>query len=223
MHELDIAFTFIDAIDGERLTASQLSSYSEWRSTLVTGRGLTLGEVGCALSHLASYERMVRENIPELLILEDDSAPKPELIEMLASTRLLPADRDVVTLHSTFSSARPVPISDSPLVGESFVCRYERHSFGTVGYLVTLRAAKRLLRVGLPVRRPADDLLFRDRPARLVVYGIEPNIVGHRVEFPSEVRDLARTPQLSPLQRAAATTARLARRAASPVRQRLST
>ena len=36
------------------------------------GRELTPGELGCSLSHIRLWEKMVKENIPEVLILEDD-------------------------------------------------------------------------------------------------------------------------------------------------------
>ena len=52
-------------------------SYSPPRSLFEVGRGLMEGEVGCALSHLRLLQRMLDERLPEVMIVEDDVAPKP--------------------------------------------------------------------------------------------------------------------------------------------------
>ncbi len=73
--DLRIPFDVIEAVDGLRLTADDRRRYSQWRSLFHVGRGLTAGELGCALSHLDAYQRMVEERIPEVVILEDDVQP----------------------------------------------------------------------------------------------------------------------------------------------------
>jgi hypothetical protein len=80
-----------------------------------------------------------------------------------------------------------VAIDAAPLMGDFRVCRYTRTPMGAQAYLIRLAAARRVLDIGLPIGLPADELLFRPRPARLRVYGIEPTPVVHE-PFPSEVR-----------------------------------
>ena len=54
-----LRYEFVDAVDGRSLTASQRERYSATESLRLHGRELTSGEIGCALSHLLLYERMV--------------------------------------------------------------------------------------------------------------------------------------------------------------------
>ena len=58
---------------------------------------------------------------------------------------------------------------------------------GTQAYLITQQAAQRVLEVAFPIGLPADEVLFRPRPAALDVYGVEPAPVAEE-SFPSEIR-----------------------------------
>lgn len=182
-----IPFELFDAVDGRALEPAERRRYSRWRSLYEVGRDLTLGDVGCSLSHLRVYEQMVAEGIPEVVVVEDDVQPSPALVDVLAGRHALPPDWEVVTMHSLFPSADPQPLPTPPIADGYRVCRYRRIPFGTQCYLVSLAAARRLLAVGYPVRMPPDELLYRRRPAGLRVYGIEPSPVVH-ADFGSELR-----------------------------------
>ena len=57
-------------------------------------RQMTMGEVGCFLSHYRIWERMVKENLTEVLILEDDIRFEPYFKER--ALRLMEQARGVV-------------------------------------------------------------------------------------------------------------------------------
>jgi glycosyl transferase family 25 len=196
-----IPFELFDAVDGRALDPAERRQYSRWRSLFEVGRDLTLGDVGCSLSHIRVYERMVAEAIPEVVVVEDDVQPSPALADVLAARSALPADWQVVTLHSLFPTADPQALPGAPLVDGFRVCRYRRIPFGTQCYLVSLAGARRALEVAYPVRMPPDELLYRRRPAGLRVYGIEPSPVVH-ADFGSELRT-ARASDARGLQRLA--------------------
>jgi len=182
-----IGFELFDAVDGRALDPQERRQYSRWRSLYEIGRDLTLGDVGCSLSHLRVYERMVAEQIPEVVVVEDDVQPTPDLVTVLAARAGLPADWQVVTLHSLFASADPQPRPGPPIADGYRVCTYRRIPFGTQCYLINLDGARRALEVGYPVRMPPDELLYRRRPAGLRVYGVEPSPVVH-ADLGSELR-----------------------------------
>jgi len=184
---LGIPFTLFDAVDGRALSTDERRQYSRWRSLFEIGRDMTLGDVGCSMSHLRVYERMLADGIPELVVVEDDVQPTAALVDILAARDALPADWQVVTLHSLFASAAPQPLDRPPLTGDYRVCTYGRIPFGTQCYLINRAGARRALDVGYPVRMPPDELLYRRRPADLRVYGIEPSPVVH-ADFGSELR-----------------------------------
>jgi glycosyl transferase family 25 len=184
--QLNIPFELVDGVDGNALSSEEWDRYSRRRSLLETGRPLARGELGCALSHLGLYERMRRESIPRAVVVEDDVVPTADLLPVLRQLDRVPDDWDVVTLHALFDIADPTPVGDEVIAGRYHVCRYRGPLFGAQCYVITLTAATRMLAVGSPVALPADDLLFRTFPARLRVYGIEPNVV-HLGAFESEI------------------------------------
>lgn len=182
--EAGLPIVVLEAVDGRTLDPTGLAS--PWRTRFEIGRTMSNGEIACAASHLEVYRRMVDEDVPEVLVVEDDVAPTPDLAAVLAARAALPADWDVVTFHSLFPSARPRLLPGPPLAAGYRVCTYERMNYGTQCYLVRRSTAEHLLRVGRPIRLPPDDLLYRRRPAGLQVYGIEPSPVRH-ADFGSEL------------------------------------
>jgi glycosyl transferase, family 25 len=183
--DLGVAFELIDAVDGSRLTDDQRRRYSHVRSLIEVGRGLTAGDLGCSLSHLAVYQRMVDEQVPEVVVLEDDAQPTTDLLALLEAESSFPPDWDVVSFRPLFRRGS-IPVGAPLLDGKYRICSYRRNPYGTSCYLLRLSAAARLLRVGYPVRMPPDDLIFRRRPAGLRMYGIQPGatVLG---EFRSEL------------------------------------
>jgi glycosyl transferase family 25 len=218
-HELDVLgvdYEIVDAVDGRALDERALCSYSEWRTVYQYGRGLGRGMVACSMSHLHAYERIVAENIAEIVILEDDVRPLAEFPVVLDSRNKLPDDWDVVTFHSLFEWATPHPINDLVIAGKYRICSYGRNPMGTQAYLINQHAARRVLEVAYPICLPPDELLFRNRPAGLTIYGIEPSPVVHE-EFGSQihrVQDPARRTSLAaaPLRHVVRLAGRLERR-----------
>lgn len=166
--------TIFNAVDGLRLSDEDISSYSRRRALLEIKRPMPQGDLGCALSHLRIYQEMVKNDLPEVIVFEDDAVPSRDLPDVIEAVRALSVDWDVVTFNSLFESARPRPIEDRRICGKYSICRYEGMTYGAQGYLIRLSAARRLLKVGFPVCMPPDDLLFRSRPAKLQVLGIDP-------------------------------------------------
>jgi glycosyl transferase family 25 len=184
-----LAFEFIDAVDGQALTQAQRQAYSHWRALFETGRGLGRGMLGCSLSHLAVYRRMLAEDVPVVAVLEDDVEPLDGLATILDSVDAFPPDWQVITLHSLFASADPRPVDGRVIADRFQVCTYARMPFGTQGYLINEHGARRVLDVAYPVGLPPDELLFRARPAGLRVYGIEPSVLAQR-DVDSEIHRL---------------------------------
>lgn len=182
----DLDVEIVDAVDGAALGQEVRSVYSPWRAAYGYGRALRPGEVACALSHLSLMQRVIDLDIPEVVVFEDDVSPETGFRELLDARAQFPDDFDVVTFHSLFDWATPRPINEQVLAGRYRIARFAATPMGTQAYLVTQRAARRLVDVGYPVALPADELLFRGHPAGLQVYGIDPTPVRHH-EFPSEL------------------------------------
>jgi glycosyl transferase family 25 len=210
---IDVQYEIVNAVDGTRLTDEELQRFSPWRTYFHYGRSFGRGTLACSLSHLRVMQRIVDEGLSEAVVFEDDTEPGFDIREILGARDWVPADADVVTLHSLFSWADPQPTAHLEIAPYR-VCTYRRTPMGTQCYLVTRAGAARLLEVGYPVCLPADELLFRPRPAGLRVYGIEPAPVRHH-DYPSEIHARTSPPfEAGALERTALGAAALAGRVA---------
>ena len=117
-------------------------------------RAMTLGEVGCSLSHVLLWAEIAGGETP-VLILEDDARPVPELMLEFPGLMddLAHIDWDVCWL------AHRNDEGPKPLVGR-LIHAVDYHPVWTLAYMVTPRGAERLL--ASPWHRrlvPADELL----------------------------------------------------------------
>ena len=135
----------LPAVDGASLSpAARRAAVARFHALLARGRLYTTGQIGCALSHHAVYRRMVDENLTAALIFEDDVLLTPDFPASLAAAEsLLDADRQQVFL---FSDGTQTPLSGD---GHAFI--RARNGDCSEAYLITLPAARELLRVNSPI------------------------------------------------------------------------
>ena len=67
--EMGLDLEFFEAVNGRNLSSDQMALYDSKKRCQFFGRDLTLGEIGCLLSHRGIYEKMAQENIPVAIIL----------------------------------------------------------------------------------------------------------------------------------------------------------
>ncbi|MDF7676943.1 glycosyltransferase family 25 protein [Neisseriaceae bacterium ESL0693] len=84
LDKLDIGFERISAIDGQFCSAEQIQIFNQNKFLLQCKRQVVRGEMGCALSHRSVWQRIVDEQIPYALILEDDIDIDPRLKSVLS-------------------------------------------------------------------------------------------------------------------------------------------
>ena len=74
LRELGLEYEIIEAVDGAQLSESECLNF------LANGVTYIHGVIGCYLSHIRIYERIIRENIDIALILEDDARLNPDIV-----------------------------------------------------------------------------------------------------------------------------------------------
>ena len=103
-HGLD--FAFFDAIDGQEVDRSRFSELGFADQDLT----LSAGAIGCALSHLALWEKSIREQVA-VTIVEDDAVLRQDFAvrsqEVLAA---LPPDWDLIMWGWNFDSILSVNV-----------------------------------------------------------------------------------------------------------------
>ena len=135
----------VAAVDGAALSpADRRAAVARFHAILARGRLYTPGQIGCALSHHAIYRRMVKENILAALVFEDDVLLTPDFPASLATAeKTVDTFRPQVFLFSD-GTQPPLPRTDGAFAHATCGDCSE-------AYLITLPAARELLRVNSPM------------------------------------------------------------------------
>ena len=185
---LGLEVRFIEAVDGKYLSQEEVDSvYSEKRSIEEIGRGLSRGEIGCALSHKKIYQKIVDENMSQAVIFDDDIELNEKLVNFFHDEMALPDNMELLLLGYWFygikntefliSYRKQVEFSDTVKL-----VRFIKNMHGTYGYLITQDGAKKLLtylneKIYMPIDHYTGDEKFVN------LYGIYPSVVAISDKF----------------------------------------
>lgn len=184
LRELNWQFEIIPAVDGKCLSADELKCYSPQQALKFVNRELSPGEIGCALSHARLWERIVTENIQEVLILEDDVDIDGELMGVLERRDAFPGDWELINFKT---DVKKLPFGP-PVYTKYHICHFQAYANRTCAYFINIKGAKKLCDHVYPVRLAADGLTGRTHISNLISYGVCPDLVG-LANFPSMISD----------------------------------
>jgi len=183
LSRLGVVFERIPGVYGRGMGRECLSRHCiRWRSFVAMQEAITPGQVGCALSHVSVYRRMIDGNVPVALVLEDDIDMDPGFPAVLeqAAAFMDPQKRQVL-LFSAWKDGRQDP---PPGIVE------ESRMFCMDAYCITMPAARLLAEINDPVVVPADEFERWHRWYGLELYRIYPTTVRQRNDqFVSMVND----------------------------------
>jgi len=184
LNELGVHFEVVEGKDGNALTEEDLKVYSREKALRQYGKAINCGQIGCALSHISMWQRIIGEQHEEVLILEDDIKIDRALIDILENRHRLPQDYDLIN----FSTDAPqLPIGEF-VFSIYKASRHQKDANRTSAYLITLKGAKKLLNVAFPICRPIDGVTGNTNLNNLASYGVFPRVVEMR-EIPSSIGD----------------------------------
>ena len=174
---------WIAATRGKDMATSEVAKvYDERANRKYFRRALSPGEIGCYVSHREAWQRMVDENIPRAVVIEDDIRLTQDFtaaIDLLSKE--MPAD--MVKL-----------LDDRNSEGHKSACASERFNWinykkvpnGTGSYAISLEGAKKLLS-RQRIFRPIDvDLQFYQEFS-LTIAGLKPYPVEATPDFESSI------------------------------------
>ena len=148
LRSFGLQFERFPAVYGKTLSAEERRNcYRPFRALCNLGVVMTDGEIGCALSHVGIYRKIVDENTPVCLVLEDDvllASDFPHVVEKAAD--FMDSSRPQVVILSSWGDHG---------THEEGIQRVDSASC-TDGYLVTNAAADLLLTQNFPVITVAD-------------------------------------------------------------------
>ncbi|XP_076649518.1 glycosyltransferase 25 family member [Halictus rubicundus] len=161
--ELGIRVQTVDAFDGRSLNQSILNDVGveimpEY-SDPYHNRPMTMGEVGCFLSHYMIWSEVIESDFETVIILEDDIYFEPFFREMVKSI-LTELDNlrpmwDLIYL----GRKRLVGSAESSIDGSKYLVR-AAYSYWTLGYILSRNGAKKLVEAE-PLKKlvPVDEYL----------------------------------------------------------------
>jgi glycosyl transferase family 25 len=152
MATFGIPFEFFEAYDGNELTDAELALTDPDKAVARLGRPMTVGEIGCALSHSALYRKIVEEEVQHAVILEDDAVVGTEFAALLRDKVLVERPESLILLHSRW----PAVLRWGSPVGKHRLHRFLGPASGATAYYLSLPAARRLLRAAYPIDYVAD-------------------------------------------------------------------
>lgn len=187
---LGVSYEIVDAIDGRELDFTDPETGGLVDYSAVRSGALLPGEIGCALSHLRAYEKVLADGADSALILEDDVVLPPDLPSLAADAArdlcgaevillsfdtsdgiILVSRKDAVELHSARTLAFPIDVDQL---------------LSAAAYLVTREACERMLAALRPVRTKADEWSVRFNAGMLDrVRCVVPVAVAKSSDFPS--------------------------------------
>jgi glycosyl transferase family 25 len=190
---LGLTAEFVSAVDGKQLSPEQRARYSSRRARRIYGCEMTDSEIGCYMSHLAIYNRMIEEDIETVLVLEDDISCVADLRGVLDEVIRLPRDAwQVIRLQSSKTSITE-PANGRGQgerivgVGERDIYRIRTSILGGCAYLIRRPAAEAMLLRSGRIDMPIDQTLDRYWENGIVPYVLRPTPVWHEDLFASEI------------------------------------
>lgn len=178
----------VDALTPAAVTDDQRTRYCN----INAHRWQTEGELACSLSHAEAMRQFLATGADYAAIFEDDVILSPSLAKLLKEVGRTTPDFDLLRLEADNLRLRLPPQAEGTLGGHTLF-RLHGAVGGAAGYIVSLRAARRILDGNEILSDPADEALFN--PARalsktLVVRQLDPALViqEDRVEAVDTIR-----------------------------------
>lgn len=139
----------------------------------------TFGAIGCYLSHILLWQKMLEENLPSIVIFEDDVKLNNNFSTEFQKTILqMPEDADVIFLGICVNFQSEPYNNFFNIVAGQF--------FGLHGYIITNNGAKKLLKYLFPIEVQLDALMsFQNIFKRLRLYTLTNQICEQSVHVSS--------------------------------------
>ena len=164
INSASLKYERISAVDGNKLSRQQKDQYDEALAYKNFGRSLSLGEIGCYLSHVNAVDLFLQTDLEYCLVLEDDiklhsefNSVLPELIKFLNSNRK--SNFDVVNLcnkpKKSYNKFQTITANNSNFD----LCRAHFFPVRTTAILWTRHGAEKFQASCQPIYSPIDQFL----------------------------------------------------------------
>jgi glycosyl transferase, family 25 len=195
LNDLGIHFSIIDAVDGNQYSNEEIynnNDFEVWKCGALS-RYLLKGEIGCALSHLRIYKKIIDEDIEMACILEDDNEFAGEFKFFLEKENLITANWDLLYLgHNSkiplCETKETQSINKKKMdLKEFFIGTPLEIPLGSYAYLIRKETARILLNKAYPLKMPIDVLMGSSSTIGVKIFLISPPCVKNCSPFGSVI------------------------------------
>lgn len=153
---LGIQFERINAVDGKTLSEKDIESVYDAKTNWYRARSpLVASEIGCYLSHIEVWKKIIKGNSEGAFIFEDDFQASDDLGIVMELLSKNDSNWEMVKLFSL--NVDPKCIARRPLGPNHIIATPYKVPNCTIGYGLRKSAAQRLLDCSIPFFRPVDE------------------------------------------------------------------
>jgi len=177
-HALD--YEFITAIYGFQLKDDYIHSITNKQESITKiRRELSKGEIGCTLSHLQIFNKIINNNLEYALILEDDAYFDEKLLFFLNNFNGFLEDWDCILLGYYIGKDDlhyKIKFMDEIKSGNFIYRKSLDLLHGTHGYIVSKKGAEKLLKYNSKITLPIDS--YTGNPKLINQFCVYPPIIN---------------------------------------------
>ncbi len=156
---LGLEYQIVEAVEGKALSEEELDRYCDKTARELHPQWLSKGAIGCALSHLKTYQAIIDQNLPYGLVLEDDTKLEPALAAFLPQVETHLHDNEVLMLYYVSWKKCVLMAKDGLVLGKHRIATPLNPKQITSGnaYIITNQACQEVLKLQTPIRVAADS------------------------------------------------------------------
>ncbi|EKE85248.1 glycosyltransferase family 25 protein [Idiomarina xiamenensis] len=177
----------VSAADGAALSDAERACFDVDKAQQRYHYDLTWGEVGCYLSHLRCWQKIVDEQLDYAIIVEDDLCLSPEFADVPHVLAALQHPWQFIKLGNPFKPRQQHVIESQ---ADFDLVSYDKAPSGTCAQVVSYAGAKRLLAARRTFFRPVDVDLQWQWEVPIEVLGLVPYVADNNHQFASEIQKI---------------------------------
>lgn len=190
VEKLPFPFQRVAAIDGQTLSDQEVREKVDFPTYLnLLGHLPKRGTIGCYLSHIKAWQTFINSNSEFALILEDDIDFDPDSLSHAVNQLILNKEYWDINNFETRHRGTPLVIKK---IGNSDLVLYLTEVTHAGAYLISRKAAYKLLEKSLPIKTALDCYYIRAWEFDLKFTGIEPRLVFQKFGS-SEINSTSQT------------------------------
>ena len=183
LNSMGLKHEIFAAVDGNNMTDIETNQYRAKHSLFKFAYNLISGEIGCYLSHLQLWQKIIDDGSDGAFIFEDDFEANKDLPEVLdIISRLKTNSAAIIKLHDSDLS---LPIKICPITDKYKLIIQHCVPYRTTAYYINRKAAIELIMKHdrKKFHRPVDDDLRYRLENKVEIVTISPSPVTHDINL----------------------------------------